>query len=212
MCWHPVDLNLWHTIYSNIGVKQYIEQQFYFSIFKLLFWVSQIGHWHFSRVDLPNFAKMRQMDTPVNGANLKKLAQKIKLAKVVAIEGKNPITNPVICSYIFKPLHHHLCWKCSWKSKQPTLSTVMFLSFWTDRSGQIVQTQIRSYRSSLIRVYTVCNSLCIIWMHYSKEKPSCSTFRVITANFQLSVSFLDFYGSSSRRLHYLWNATEQVWP
>ena len=24
------------------------------------------------------------------------------------------------------------------------------------------------------------------WMHYSKEKPSCSTFRVITANFQMS--------------------------
>ena len=37
---------------------------------------------------------------------------------------------------------------------------------------------------SLIRVYTVCNSLCIFWMHYSKEKPSCSTFRVIKANFR----------------------------
>ena len=39
---------------------------------------------------------------------------------------------------------------------------------------------------SLIRVYTVCNFLCIFWMHYSKEKPSCSTFRVITANFRVS--------------------------
>ena len=29
----------------------------------------------------------------------------------------------------------------------------------------------------------VCNSLCIFWMHYSKEKPFCSTFRVITTNF-----------------------------
>ena len=57
--------------------------------------------------------------------------------------------------------------------------TVIFLSFRTDRSGQTVQTQIRS---SLIRVYTVCNSLCIFWMHYSKETPSCSTFRVITTN------------------------------
>ena len=36
--------------------------------------------------------------------------------------------------------------------------------------------------SSLIRVYTVCNSGCVFWMHYSKEKSSCSTFRVITAN------------------------------
>ena len=49
--------------------------------------------------------------------------------------------------------------------------TVIFLSFWTDRSGQTVQG------------YTVCNSLCIFWMHYSKETPSCSTFRVITTNF-----------------------------
>ena len=34
-------------------------------------------------------------------------------------------------------------------------------------------------RSSLIRVYTVCDSLCIFWIHYSKDTPSCSTFRVI---------------------------------
>ena len=61
------------------------------------------------------------------------------------------------------------------------LYTVMFLSFRTDRSGQIVQTQIR-----LLRVYTVCSSLCIFWMHYSKEKPSCSSFRVITANVRVS--------------------------
>ena len=54
--------------------------------------------------------------------------------------------------------------------------TVIFLSFRTDMPGQTVQTQ----------VYTVCNSLCIFWMHYSKEKPPCSTFRVITANFRVS--------------------------
>ena len=35
---------------------------------------------------------------------------------------------------------------------------------------------------SLIRVYTVCNSGCIFWVHYSSVKPSCSNFRVITAN------------------------------
>ena len=69
------------------------------------------------------------------------------------------------------------------------LDTVMFLSFRTDRSGQTVQTQIR-----LLRVYTVCNSLCIFWMHYSKGKQSCSTFRVITANFQVSeiLGFLQY--------------------
>ena len=58
----------------------------------------------------------------------------------------------------------------------------VYPNFRTDRSGQTVQTQI----SSLIRVYTVCNSLCIVWMHYSKENPSCLTFRAITANFQVS--------------------------
>ena len=62
--------------------------------------------------------------------------------------------------------------------------TVMLLSFRTGRSGQTVQTQIRML--SLIRVFTVCKSLCIFWMHYPKEKPSCSTFRVITANFRMS--------------------------
>ena len=64
------------------------------------------------------------------------------------------------------------------------LSTVIFLSFRTVRSGKQCRPRSDcSYRSSLIRVYTVCNSLCIFWMHYSKEMPSCSTFRVITTNF-----------------------------
>ena len=61
--------------------------------------------------------------------------------------------------------------------------TVIFLSFRTDRSGQTVQTQIRLL---LIRAYIVCYSLYIFGMHYSKEKPSCSKFRVITANFRVS--------------------------
>ena len=45
------------------------------------------------------------------------------------------------------------------------------------------------------RVYTVCNVLCIFWMHYSKENPSCSTFRVITANFWVSeiLGFLQYF-------------------
>ena len=58
-----------------------------------------------------------------------------------------------------------------------------FLSFRTDRSGQTVQNQIRLL---LIRVYTMCHSLCIVWKRYFKEKPSCSIFRVITANFRVS--------------------------
>ena len=58
-----------------------------------------------------------------------------------------------------------------WKKKY---LSVLLLSFQTDRSGQRVQTQIRLW------VYTVCNSVCIFWMHYSRGKQSCSNFRVIT--------------------------------
>ena len=54
----------------------------------------------------------------------------------------------------------------------------MILSLRTDRPGQTVQTQI-----SLIRVYTVCHSVCIIWTHYYMVEPHSSNFRVITTNF-----------------------------
>ena len=50
--------------------------------------------------------------------------------------------------------------KITWSQTfKETQSTIMVLSFWTDMSGQTVQTQIRS---SLISVYTVCHSICII--------------------------------------------------
>ena len=78
--------------------------------------------------------------------------------------------------------------------------TIMILSFQTDRPGQTVQTLIRlllEEHSDLIRVYTVCNALCIFWMHYSKVKPPCSTFRVITANFRVS-EFLGFLWYTSQ--------------
>ena len=48
----------------------------------------------------------------------------------------------------------------------------MILSFQTDMPGQ----------SSLIRVYTVCHSVCIVWTHYSMVEPHSSNFRVITTN------------------------------
>ena len=38
-------------------------------------------------------------------------------------------------------------------------------------------------RGSLIRVYTVCRSVCIVWTHYSMVEPHSSNFRVITTNF-----------------------------
>ena len=37
-------------------------------------------------------------------------------------------------------------------------------------------------RSSLIRVYTVCHSVWILWTHYSMVEPHSSNFRVITTN------------------------------
>ena len=38
-------------------------------------------------------------------------------------------------------------------------------------------------RSSLIRVYTVCHSICIVWTHYSMAEPHSSNFREFTTNF-----------------------------
>ena len=73
--------------------------------------------------------------------------------------------------------------------------TVMILSFWIDRSWRTVQTQIR-LKNSLIRVYTVCNSDYIFWMHDSKVEPHCSNFRISTAVFRVS----EFLGV----LRYLW--------
>ena len=56
----------------------------------------------------------------------------------------------------------------------------MILSFRTDRPGQTVQTQIRLL---LVRVYTVCHSVCIVWTHYSMVEPHSSNLKVIKTNF-----------------------------
>ena len=56
----------------------------------------------------------------------------------------------------------------------------MFLSFGTNRSGQTVQTQIRLLlENSLIRVYTVCHSICSLLMHFTMVKPLCSNFFMV---------------------------------
>ena len=63
--------------------------------------------------------------------------------------------------------------------------------------GQTVQTQIRLLLEeeqsdqdlhclpSLIRVYTVCHSVCIVWTHCSmvELRTSSSNFRLVTTNF-----------------------------
>ena len=66
----------------------------------------------------------------------------------------------------------------------------MILSFRTDRPEKTRSDCSRSrstlFRSSLIWVYTVCNSICIFWSHYSMVEPHCSNFRTITAIFRQS--------------------------
>ena len=41
----------------------------------------------------------------------------------------------------------------------------------------------KSDQTALIRVYTDCHSVCIVWTHYSMIEPHSSNFRVITTNF-----------------------------
>ena len=53
--------------------------------------------------------------------------------------------------------------------------TVMILSFRTGMPGQTVLL-------SLILVYTICHSVCIVWTHYSMVEQHSSNFRVITTN------------------------------
>ena len=57
-------------------------------------------------------------------------------------------------------------------------NTVKILSFRTDWSGQIVQTQI--------------NTVYIFWMHYSLVKPRFSSSRMITAKFSSVQKFRTF--------------------
>ena len=54
-------------------------------------------------------------------------------------------------------------------------NTEMFLSFRTDIPG-------KQCRPRLIRVYTVCHTVCIVWTHYSMVEQHSSNFRVITTN------------------------------
>ena len=77
--------------------------------------------------------------------------------------------------------------------------------FSADKFGQTVQTQIRL--SSLVRVYTVCHSVCIDWTRYSMAEPHISNFRVITTNFlgvQIFRKFtvVEIYGASNNVLLY----------
>ena len=61
--------------------------------------------------------------------------------------------------------------------------TVMVLSFRTDRSGQTVQTQIRLLPEEQSDLGLHCLRFWLHLLGAASKKPSCSNFRVITANF-----------------------------
>ena len=73
-----------------------------------------------------------------------------------------------------------------WLAGLNVKSAVMILSFRTDR------------RSSLIRVYTVCHSVCFFLTHYSVVKWYCSKIRIVTAIFFGCPNFKEFYGTAEK--------------
>ena len=62
--------------------------------------------------------------------------------------------------------------------------TVMILSFQTDMSGQIMQTQIRLFleEQSDQGLHCLLKKICIFLTKYPKVWPVCLNFRKITAN------------------------------
>ena len=64
------------------------------------------------------------------------------------------------------------------------------VSKFSDR--QVLSKQCRSRSDSLIRVYTVCHSICIVWMHFSMKNPYESNFRIITVYFSSVRMFRSF--------------------
>ena len=71
---------------------------------------------------------------------------------------------------------HFVCFVMLWLIP----STIMILSFWTDRAGQTVQTQIRLLLGSTLFAILSASFGRIT----STVKPLCSNFRFITANFR----------------------------
>ena len=87
-------------------------------------------------------------------------------------------------------------------------TTVQILCIGTDRSQQTVQTKIRLLlrkqsdqgRSSLIRVYAVCHSISIFWMHWCNVTSNFSIFRTIMAIVRGVPNFRIFTVSSFKLL------------
>ena len=81
---------------------------------------------------------------------------------------------------------HNLCFVENWRKisfsyhQIPSLSVLLSIYYEYRNFPKFSDGQV--WVNSADPDQTVCNSLCIFWMNYSKETPSCSTFRVITTN------------------------------
>ena len=64
-----------------------------------------------------------------------------------------------------------------------------------DRNKQCRPRSDSLWRSTLIRVYTVCHSVCIFWMHYPMIKLHYSNLRIISAIFLRCLNLFFFYGT-----------------
>ena len=80
-----------------------------------------------------------------------------------------------------------------------TTFTVKILNIGTCMSEQTVYILIRLLlRRSLIRIYTVCHSFCIFWMHYFLVKLNCFILRTTTVA-GLGVPIFRVFTVSSKR-------------
>ena len=64
-------------------------------------------------------------------------------------------------------------------------------------------------RRSLIRVYTVCYSVCIVWTHYSMVEPLISNFRRITTKY-LNVMLEHFLSYPERPSPLFWTFNSRL--
>ena len=91
------------------------------------------------------------------------------------------LQNSINTAYIFLTFRNYVKIFLS-QNNLHNVSNVVYcknLSFRTDRSDKPVRILIRllrdcSLRSSLIRVFTVCHTICFIYTSYCKENRNCS--------------------------------------
>ena len=71
----------------------------------------------------------------------------------------------------------------------------MVLSFRTDSPLQTSDPDRTAQGSSLMRVYTVCHSICTFWTNFSIDRLLSLNFNMIQQNILGVLKFKDFYGN-----------------